>query len=252
MENLLKIDNVTHFYGSFKALNDVSLTVKKSEITALIGPNGAGKTTFYNVVTGKFKPTKGNIYFKGENITGKPTHQLFFKGIGRSFQILNIFPNLTVEENLTIPLLFYRKKAYKLFYDYLKSYEIKIDLDRIFGLLNIFDIRHKKVSSLSYGEKRLVEIGVALVSYPELVLLDEPTAGMNPKETHNMIELILKLSKETDSTFFITEHDMKVVFTLAKKIYVLQQGSLIAEGTPDEIKKNDKVKSAYLGKKDYA
>lgn len=252
MEDLLQIENITHFYGSFKALNDVSLTVKKGEITALIGPNGAGKTTFYNVVTGKFKPTKGNIYFKGENITGEKTYNLFFKGIGRSFQILNIFPDLTVEENLIIPLLFYRKKAYKLFFNYKKSSFIKEDLERIFALLNLFDIKNKKVSYLSYGEKRLVEIGIALASSPELILLDEPTAGMNPKETQNMIDLIFKLADQTKSTFFLTEHDMKVVFTLAKKIYVLQQGNIIAEGSPEEIKNNEKVKEAYLGKKNYA
>ncbi len=252
MENLLQIKNITHFYGAFKALSDVSLTITKGEITALIGPNGAGKTTFYNVITGKYKPTNGTIYFKGENITGVKTHKLFFKGIGRSFQILNIFPNLTVAENMTIPLIFAKKKAYNLFYNYKNDRMIKKDLDRTFDLLGISKIKDRKVGSLSYGEKRLIEIGIALVSSPELILLDEPTAGMNPAETQGMIQLILKLAQETGTTFFLTEHDMKVVFTVAKKIYVLHQGSIIASGNPEEIKTNTRVKEAYLGKKDYA
>lgn len=248
----LRIENLGHSYGKFKVIEDISLTIDKGEMSALIGPNGAGKTTFYNAISGQFAPTRGKVFLNGENITGLPSPRVVDKGMCRSFQITNIFNELTVAENVCIPLVFQEKKHFKLYGNVFKDRQIMEKAMHIIEQVGLGERINQVVASLAYGDKRLVEMALVLVRNPSVVLLDEPTAGMNPEETENMIKLIKKLAKNLRTTFFITEHDMKVVFSLARKIYVLHQGHLLAEGSPEEIRSNEKVQEAYLGRKVHA
>ncbi len=244
---ILKVENIHHSYGKFKVLMGVTLGVKRGGITALIGPNGAGKTTFYNVISGKFPPTKGKIIFNNIDITGLPPHRIVKLKLLRSFQITNIFPELTVEENILIPLILKKEKCYSFFKNLKKYKELYEEAEKIMLDLGLIKFRNRTVNELAYGDKRLVEIGITFASDPEMILLDEPTAGMNPAETERTVNLIKKLSEQSNVTFFITEHDMNVVFSVAEYIFVLHQGKLLAQGTPNEIKNNTAVKEAYLG-----
>ena len=249
---MLKIENLGHSFGKFKVLSGISLEVEKGGITALIGPNGAGKTTFYNVVSGRYIPTEGKIFFKNIDITKLPAHKIVELGLVRSFQITNIFPELTVLENILIPLIMHNNKNFSIFRSLKKEERLYNKANEILGEIGLVKFKDRKASELAYGDKRLIEIGIVLAREPEMILLDEPTAGMNPEETDKMIEMIKNLSKNLNKTFFITEHDMNVVFSVASYIYVLHQGQLLAKGLPEEIKENDKVKEAYLGGNIYA
>uniref|UniRef100_A0A7C4MMU8 ABC transporter ATP-binding protein n=1 Tax=Desulfatirhabdium butyrativorans TaxID=340467 RepID=A0A7C4MMU8_9BACT len=249
---ILEVRHVSRNFGKFQALSDVSLQVPKGRLSALIGPNGAGKTTFYNVISGRYRPTTGTVHFDGEDVTGLAPHRLVARGMLRSFQITNVFPELTVLENVLVPLIVHHRAEYA----FLKSLAGRSDwveeAEAILERVGLRDMRHRVVSTLAYGDKRLIEIALVLARNPKLVLLDEPTAGMNPEETDRMIHLIQELADQSGTTFFITEHDMKVVFSVAQQIYVLHQGSLLAEGTPEDIRANDMVKQAYLGGSLYA
>ena len=244
---VLKIENLGHSYGKFKVIEDISMTVPKGELTALIGPNGAGKTTFYNVVSGRFPPSKGKIFFKGRNITGMPAHKLVPLGLLRSFQITNIFPDLTVLENVLVPLLLHYKKGYSLWHSLKKEKALYSKAEEVLEKIGILGEAKRPAHELAYGDKRLVEMAIVLARDPELVLLDEPTAGMNPEETERMISLIKELAERFGTTFFLTEHDMNVVFSIAKRIFVLHHGILLATGTPAEIRTHPEVRKAYLG-----
>ncbi len=244
---ILKVENLGHSFGKFQVLKNINLEVQKGGISALIGPNGAGKTTFYNVISGKYIPTEGNVFFKNINITKLPIHKIVNLGLVRSFQITNIFPELTVIENILIPLILHYKKTFSIFKKLKHDKELHEKALNILKKIGLDNVAYKKTIELSYGDKRLIEIGIVLAREPDMILLDEPTAGMNTEETEKMIKMIKELSEKFNTTFFITEHDMKVVFSLASYIYVLHQGSLLAQGTPDEIKDNIQVKEAYLG-----
>lgn len=246
---ILKIENLGHSYGKFKVIEDISIDIKRGSLSALIGPNGAGKTTFYNAISGKFPPSKGKIYLNGIDITGLSAEKIARKGLARSFQITSIFPELTVLENIMIPLIIKHNMGYSIFKRIPKNGKIIQKAYEVLSYVGLENSAEKTVSTMAYGEKRLVEIGIVLSLDPEVILLDEPTAGMNPEETAKMIALINNLSKKLGKTIFLTEHDMKVVFSLAEKIYVLHQGRLIAEGAPDQIRDNEQVKEAYLGRK---
>ncbi len=250
--HILSIEHLGHSYGKFLVIDDISMSLKKGELCALIGPNGAGKTTFYNAISGHFRPTKGRVLLKGEDITGLPSHKVVDKGMSRSFQITNVFEKLSVFENVATPIVIQRKRHFRPWGKMEKNPEIT---EKIFDVLERVGLASKAdqtVSNLAYGDKRLVEMAIVLARDPDIVLLDEPTAGMNPEETQNMILLIKKLASESGTTFFITEHDMKVVFSLSEKIFVLHQGVLLAQGTPEEIRSNTKVQEAYLGKEIHA
>ncbi len=247
MSAILEVRNLTKNFGDFQAVYGVTLTVAKGELTSLIGPNGAGKTTFYNMLSGKFPPSSGQILFEGRDITGFPPHKVARIGIGRSFQITNIFNGMTVMENILSALVAHYRKGTSFFAPYWKDRTLVSKAEEILDSLGLLPFAGVPTTQLSYGDKRLVEIGIVLANFPRLVLLDEPTAGMTPEETDRMIELIHRLAGETETTFFLTEHDMKVVFSVSKKIYVLHQGSLLAEGTPEEIRNNPRVQEAYLG-----
>lgn len=245
--SILKVENLGHSYGKYMVIQDISLTVAPGELTALIGPNGAGKTTFYNAVTGKFRPTRGRIYFDGRDVTGMPSHKLVPLGLGRSFQITNIFPNLTVLENVVVPLVLHHRREYRFWGALGREKAIYERAAAVLEKMGLSDKVDLPAAQLAYGDKRLVEMAIVLAREPKLVMLDEPTAGMNPEETDRMIRLIKELSERFGTTLFLTEHDMKVVFSIASRIFVLHQGGLLAEGGPDEIRGNPKVKEAYLG-----
>ncbi len=244
---ILKIDKLSHSYGKFKVITDISFEVEKGCITALIGPNGAGKTTFYNAISGKFPPTSGRVIFDGIDITGMPAYKVADLGLVRSFQITNIFNNLSVLDNILIPLILHHKKRNSMLKSVVSHKELIKKGEEILERLSLSKFSKRKASELAYGDKRLIEIGIVLAREPKMILLDEPTAGMNPEETESMIKLIKELSIMSKTTLFFTEHDMNFVFNAASYIYVLHQGGLLAYGTPEEIKSNEQVKEAYLG-----
>ena len=247
MSVILEVKDLTKNFGDFQAVSGVTLTVKRKDLTSLIGPNGAGKTTFYNMLSGKFPPTSGRIIFEGRDITGFPPHKIARIGIGRSFQITNIFNGMTVMENILSALIAHHRKGTSFFTPFWKDRKLVAEAERILDSLGLLSFAGIPAAQLSYGDKRLVEIGIVLANSPRLILLDEPTAGMTPEETDRMIALIHRLAEETDTTFFLTEHDMKVVFSVSRKIYVLHQGTLLAEGAPEEIRNDPRVQEAYLG-----
>lgn len=244
---LLEVKELCKNFGKFHALKGVSLKVNKGMLTALIGPNGAGKTTFYNVVSGRYKPTSGQVLFGGKDVSGIPSHKLVDMGLLRSFQITNIFPHLTVLENVLTPLVIQHRIGFAILRSLKHNKSIKEEAEKVLDQVGLLPDAHRSASTLAYGDKRLVEIAIVLARRPRMVLLDEPTAGMNPEETDRIILLIKDLAQRSGATFFITEHDMKVVFSIAERIFVLNQGAPLAEGTPQEIRANPDVRQAYLG-----
>ncbi len=244
---LLQVEKLSKSFGKFQAIADVSLTVKSGTLSALIGPNGAGKTTFYNVVTGRYRPSHGHVFFEGADVTRTPTHKLVARGLLRSFQITNIFPALSVMQNVITPLIIQHHSSFACLESLGKREDFVEEAQTILERVGLADKANRIASTLAYGDKRLVEIAIVLARRPKLVLLDEPTAGMNPQETDRMVHLIKELSEQSGTTFFITEHDMKVVFAVSERIFVLHQGRLLAEGSPEEIRANREVKEAYLG-----
>ncbi len=244
---LLQVEKLSKSFGEFRAITDISLTVKTGSLSALIGPNGAGKTTFYNLVTGRYRPSEGQIFFEGTDVTRTPIHKRVASGLLRSFQITNIFPALSVIQNVIAPLIVQHHSSFSFLKSLGKREDFADEARTILERVGLADKADRIASTLAYGDKRLVEIAIVLARRPKLVLLDEPTAGMNPQETDRMIHLIKDLSEQSGTTFFITEHDMKVVFAVAERIFVLHQGRLLAEGLPEEIRSNRTVKEAYLG-----
>jgi len=244
---ILEVTGLTRNFGRFTALSDVSLEVPQGGLAALIGPNGAGKTTFYNTVSGRFPPSAGRVFFDGDEITGMPAHRLARRGLLRSFQVTNIFPDLTVIENVLVPLVLHHRKGFA-FWGKLKTEKaLFAEAEDLLGRVGILSEARRPAHALAYGDKRLVEMAIVLARRPRLVMLDEPTAGMTPGETDRMIGLIKDLADAADTHFFLTEHDMKVVFSVASYIFVLHQGRLLAQGTAEEIRGNAEVKAAYLG-----
>ena len=244
---ILEVKNVSRSFGKFQVLKNVSLKINKGEMCALIGPNGAGKTTFYNVVSGRYRPTSGQIFFEGFDVSATKTHRLTSLGLLRSFQITNIFPALTVLENVLVPLIVHHGNSFSFLGSIKNRRDLADEAEQILVRVGLVEQIDRVASTLAYGDRRLIEIAIVLARRPKLVLLDEPTAGMNPEETDSMIRLIKELAEKSETTFFITEHDMKVVFSVAERIFVLNEGSLLAEGTPEEIRSNPEVKRAYLG-----
>ncbi|MFO7925329.1 ATP-binding cassette domain-containing protein [Natronomonas sp.] len=246
-EYILETERLRKAFGELLAVDDVSVSIEKEGITAIIGPNGAGKTTFYNLLTGALKPTSGTIRFGGRDITADSPAQRVQSGLSRSFQTTNIFPNLTVRRNIRAPVIAGSSKKY----NFVGSIDDgSVVAERTKGVLDLFDLTEladEPVANLSYGDKRRVEIGIAMATDPDLVLLDEPTAGMNPTERDVIIELLVKLNDETDTSILITEHNMDLVYRIASRILVLHKGTTIADGTPGDIQTNELVQKAYLG-----
>jgi branched-chain amino acid transport system ATP-binding protein len=219
--------------------------VEKGEIVAVIGPNGAGKTTLFNLITGIIRPDKGKVLFKGEDITGLPPYKICRKGISRSFQVVNLFQRLTVFENVQIAVLARMKKNWNLFS---KAERMGIEeTNRILEAVGIHDKKDYTGASLSHGDRKVLEIAVALGTSPEFLILDEPTAGMSPEETARCIELIHHLSQDMDLTILFCEHEMDIVFYIANRIMGMVRGRTIIQGTCDEVRCNQEVQDAYLG-----
>ncbi|MET4389169.1 branched-chain amino acid transport system ATP-binding protein [Bradyrhizobium sp. F1.4.3] len=245
--SMLEVRNVTKRFGNLVAVNDVSMSVKRGELRAIIGPNGAGKTTFFNMISGYFAPTKGSILFEGSDVTQQPAHKRVGLGMGRTFQITEIFPELTVHENVLTAAevaagqtlhLVRSKAAAKL------ANDVAAEMLAQVGLTAKAD---RRVGELAHGDQRTTEIAMALAQLPRLLLLDEPTAGMGDQETYEVTALIRRLHRERNYTIVLIEHDMRVVFHLADYITVLDQGRLLAEGPPKEIAASEAVQAAYLG-----
>ena len=224
---------------------DVNLEVKEGERHAIIGPNGAGKTTLFNVITGTYKPSEGDVFFKSKEVTGFPPHKLVRLGMGRSFQITSTFTWLSAFQNIRMGILSKRGIRFNFFHFLDKMDDITRETDAVLKRINLDGERDIPANMLSYGKSRSLEISMALATDPDLVMLDEPTAGMSVDETHNAVELIRRLTE--GKTMVIIEHDMEVVFSLADRITVLHLGGILASGPPDEIKDNQAVKDAYLG-----
>ena len=244
--NLLETKGLTKSFGGLTAVNNVDFQVAKGELRAVIGPNGAGKTTFFNLIAGRLPPTRGEIWFRGEDITHIPPYHVTKKGIGRSYQVTNIFPKLTVFENVRLAA-----QATETTFNFWKDVMLMDDINKrvlsILEKLKLTEQKEDRAANLSHGLQRHLEIGIALACHPELLLLDEPTAGMTEEETERMMDLINEISK--DLTIVLVEHDMKFVMTLAKRITVLHEGKVLAEGPPEEIRNNEEVQRVYLGKK---
>jgi len=244
---MLEVTDLRKAFDGFQAVAGVSVRLDPGEIAAIIGPNGAGKTTFFNLVTGHLRPDAGRVVFKGRDITGLAPHDVCRLGLGRSFQRTNIFPRLTVFQNVQAAFISHRGRGGDLWtrVDRLYRDETHAVLDSI-GLLD----RAGEVSGfLSHGAQKQLELAIALASEPELLLLDEPTAGMSATETRETIALISRIAAERGLTLLFTEHDMEVVFSIARRITVLHQGRVIAEGTPAEVRADPDVRRVYLGER---
>jgi branched-chain amino acid transport system ATP-binding protein len=242
---MLEVQGVVKSFDDFLAVNEASLRVQKGEIVAVIGPNGAGKTTLFNLITGILQRDRGQVLFKGEDISGLPPFEICKRGIGRSFQIVNVFSRLTVFENVQVAVLSHQKKSNVLLRPArnLAVAETRSLLESV----GLADKERNIVGSLSHGDQKILEIAIALGNEPELLILDEPTAGMSPEETFATIELIKKLARMRGLTILFCEHDMDIVFSISRSIMVMHQGQTLIQGTPEEVRNHPEVQSAYLG-----
>jgi branched-chain amino acid transport system ATP-binding protein len=244
----LEVKNVTKRFGSLVAVRDVSMTVAKGELRAVIGPNGAGKTTFFNLVSGFFAPTAGSILFEGRDVAAFSPHERVGLGMARTFQITEIFPELTVFENVRIATEVAAGYRLRPWLSRADAAELRGRVEETLALAALSSKANRLVGELAHGDQRAAEIAMALALKPRLLLLDEPTAGMGDQETYEITQLVRRLHKDGNLTIVLIEHDMRVVFHLADRITVLDQGSFLAEGTPQEIATNEAVQTAYLGK----
>ena len=242
---MLRIEDLHKSFDDFKAVNGAHLTVEKGQLVAVIGPNGAGKTTLFNLICGQLPPDNGKILLNDEDISKLPPHVICRKGVARSFQIANVFPRLSVFRNVQVSILSQQKLSNKLFQPAARL--VVEETNRILESAGLLDKKMDVAGSLSHGDKRILEIAIALGNEPDLLILDEPTAGMSPEETTTTMALIQGLAKEQGLTILFCEHDMEVVFGTAQSIMVIQQGSTIVQGEPQVVRQNRDVQQAYLG-----
>ncbi|MEI4194331.1 ABC transporter ATP-binding protein [Roseovarius sp. E0-M6] len=246
---ILEVKNVNKRFGGLQALGDVNLSIEENSVHAIIGPNGAGKSTLLNCLIGKLIPDTGSVMFDGQSVLGRKPYEICQMGISRVFQTPEIFADLSVLENMMIPIFAKRDGAFRMHAIEMTGSEREIieQAEHILESLNMADKRHMHSASMSRGDKRRLEIGMCLSQNPRLLLLDEPTAGMARADTNNTIDLLKQIRDERDITIAVIEHDMHVVFSLAERITVLAQGSPLVEDTPEKIKGHPKVREAYLG-----
>lgn len=247
---ILQVTGLGKRFGGVDAVANVDLDVYRHETLAIIGPNGAGKTTFYNLLSGRMHPSSGRIVYEGRDITGMPPHEISRLGISRSFQINNIFEEMTVRENVEVAVTALRGEGRRWHNVASRNRDVQADADALLERLSLSELADQRAGVISYGDKRLVEIAVVLATQPKLVLLDEPTAGMTPDETQRVVNLVKSLRESGDYTFLITEHDMNVVFGLADRILVMHRGQKLVLGTPEEVRAHPEVRRAYLGTAD--
>ena len=245
MSNVLEISNISKNFGGINAVNDVSFNLKNGELLALIGPNGAGKSTCFNMIMGQLQPNQGKIKFMGENLVGRPTREIWRKGIGRTFQITATYPSMTVIENVQIALLSFHNRLFSFFTKTKNQFQDKAEsLLELVGMLAQAD---RPAAVLAYGDLKRLELAIALANQPRLLLMDEPTAGMAPKARIELMALTSEIVATKSVSVLFTEHDMDVVFTHAHRLIVLNRGELIAGGTVEEIRNNQRVQEIYLG-----
>jgi branched-chain amino acid transport system ATP-binding protein len=244
---ILKIDKLWKDFSGLEVLSEITMEIFEGERHAIIGPNGAGKTTLFNIITGFYRPSKGKIYFLDKDITGLSAHKIARLGLSRSFQIINVFPKMTVYENVRSAVVSKFNRRYCCTALLNRDRKIERESDRIIGLLRMTDVRNVPASELSYGRQRQLELALTVARDPVLIMLDEPTAGLSSEETRKAVPFIKQVAD--GKTLVIVEHDMNVVFNLADRITVLNDGKILATGTPDEIRENIEVKNAYLGRR---
>lgn len=251
MTTVLKTEDLRRQFGDLVAVEDVSLEIDDEDITSIIGPNGAGKTTFYNLLTGVLEPTSGSIWLRqdGElrDITDAPPHEVARNGLSRSYQITTVFERLTVRENVQVARISHEGRTFDLRSRAGNDEGLNEDVDELLELTNLMEFAETSCETLSHGEKRNVEIALALAIEPTVFLLDEPTAGMNPTETRKIVSLIRELNEEIDATFVVTEHNMDVVTDISDRIVVLADGAVLADGKPRDVLSDERVTEAYLG-----
>jgi branched-chain amino acid transport system ATP-binding protein len=244
---LLSVENVGRRFGGFTALEGITAGFEPGRVTAIIGPNGAGKSTFFNILSGVLTPSSGVLRFKGRDLTGLAQHKFVHLGIARSYQITNIFPDLTVHENVRVAAQASRS-AYDIFRRRERLSELGERADAALAQVGLLDRRDAVAKLLAHGQQRALEIAIALVAEPEVLLLDEPTAGMGPEETREMVALLEQLASRR--TVLLVEHKMKMILGLSDRILVLHHGRLIADGSPREIQSDPEVRRVYLGQND--
>jgi branched-chain amino acid transport system ATP-binding protein len=242
---ILKVEHLNKAFGGLQATRDVNYEMQTGELSAIIGPNGAGKSTFFNLLTGFHKADSGRVFFQGKDITNRPPHHIARLGIARAFQVSNIYLALTTYENVRQAVLAQQKKTLNFFTPARRLAQREtLELLEVTGLAEHVD---RVAGNLSQGDKKRLELAIALGSKPELLFLDEPTAGMSGEETHETMKLVKRLNQEMALTILFTEHDMAVVFSYARRLTVLHLGSVIAEGSPEEVRSNEMVQKIYLG-----
>ena len=246
--SLLEVVGATKRFGSLTAIENVSLTIAPGELHAIIGPNGAGKTTLFNLVSGLFSPTAGQILFEGRDITALAPHERVRRGMARTFQITEIFPELSVGDNIRVAVEIAAGHRLSPWLSRAAAREVQARVDELIEMGALVGKRNVRVGALSHGDQRTTEIMMSIALRPKLLMLDEPTAGMGDQETYDIARLIRRLHRREGFTIMLIEHDMRVVFNLADRIMVLAEGRLLAEGAPKEIAESEAVQSAYLGK----
>ena len=249
---LLKTTKLSKVFGGLRAVSNFEMEINKGELVGLIGPNGAGKTTAFNLLTGVYEPTEGEIIFDGQSVVGLKPYQVTQKGIARTFQNIRLFSDMTVLDNVKVAYHFHMKYGLAEAVSRLGRYfgeeeELEEQAIRFLEIFQLADKKDEVAKNLPYGEQRRLEIARAMAAKPKLLLLDEPAAGMNPQETQQLLQMIRWIRKEFDLTILLIEHDMSLVMNVCERIYVLDYGKIIASGTPDEIKNNKQVVEAYLG-----
>ena len=246
---LLETKGLTKQFGELTAVDEVDLQIEEGDALSIIGPNGAGKSTTVNLITGLLKPTEGQVLYRGDDITGEEPHEIVQEGLSKSFQTASIFPELTVERNAIVAALGAEHGSFSLnFLKRLVSYDDVLErTENTLKDMGLYEQRHVEAQSLPYGDKRRLEMALALASDPDLLFLDEPTAGMSPDETDDTVDLIQRIKEERGVTIVLIEHDMEIIFRVSDRIAVLNRGAKIADGTPEEIKGDPDVQEAYLG-----
>jgi len=245
--NLLQIENLNKSFGRVQAAVNINLTFEEGVLTSIIGPNGAGKSTLINMLSGSLPADSGRIVFQGMDITHMPIHRRVRLGLCRSFQVVNIFPELTVFDNIQLPSLAVRNRSRRLLSSLANETAVHREVNEILELIGLSAEAGTIASALSHGDERVLEVGIAMAARPKLLFLDEPTAGMNPLERVQILENIRRLSDQGRTTFVIVEHDMDIVFSLSQRVIVLHYGEVIGDGTADAIKNNPRVREVYLG-----